>query len=142
MNDFMSNLTKVCNRLTKRSGHVFGGPHHRSIIENSRYYGHAFKYVYRNPVKAKLCELVEEYQYSTIHGLLGQSPLTFPIFHARSEIAISIPGLEPYDLIPWLNKPFPKEAEALIQAGLRRKTFGKMICPKKRKEYQELRYLI
>ncbi len=138
----MNNLTKVCNRKANRSGHVFGGPYHRSIIENSRYYGHAFKYVYRNPVKAKLCERVEDYPYSTLNGLLGQSPLTFPIFPARSEIAISIPGLEPYDLIPWLNKPFPKEAEALIQTGLRRKIFDKMLNPKKRKEYEELRHLI
>ena len=142
MNEFISNLTKSSNQLAGRSGHLFGGPHHRSIIENSRYYGHAFKYVYRNPVKAKLCDQVEDYPYSTLHGLLGLAPLTFPIFPARAEISISMPGLEPYDLLPWLNKPFPKEAERLIQIGLRRRTFSKMICRETRTEYEELRDLI
>jgi putative transposase len=142
MNELMSNLTKLSNRMVGRSGHLFGGPHHRSIIENSRYYGHAFKYVYRNPVKAKLCERVEDYPYSTLHGLLGSAPLRFPIFPPRSEIAISVPGIEPYELVPWLNKPFPKEAERLIQAGLRKKIFKKMICRKTRTEYEILQQII
>jgi putative transposase len=142
MNEFMSNLTKITNQMAGRSGHLFGGPYHRSIIENSRYYGHAFKYVYRNPVKAQICERVEDYPYSTLYGLTGFARLDFPVSPGRPEITISIPGSEPYEFLPWLNTVFPGNTESLIQAGLKKKTFGKIICRESRQEYEELRHLI
>jgi putative transposase len=142
MNDLMSNLTKKCNRASGRSGHLFGGPYYPSIIQTSRYYGHAFKYVYRNPVKAKLCVSVEEYPYSTLYGLLGNAHLPFPVFPPRSDISISLPAEETMDLLPWLNKPFPKEAESIIQRGLKNSVFDKLFCRQERREYEVLCDLI
>jgi putative transposase len=142
MNGVMSNLTKTVNRSAGKSGHAFGGPYKPSLINNSRYYGHAFKYVYRNPVRAKLCGSVEQYPFSTLNGLLGNSRLLFPISHPRPELSLCLPAVEPIDLLEWLNTPFSKESENLIQAGLRKRVFDKILCSKKRIEPEELQRLI
>jgi putative transposase len=127
MNILMSNVTRRCNRASGRSGHVFGGPYHWTLIGSSRYFGHALKYVYRNPVRALIAGSVETYPYSSLHGLLGRSHLPFPIHFTRANLELNLPDLEGPQLIPWLNTPFPKEAEELIRKNLRKRTFDTIL---------------
>lgn len=54
MKSFMRNTTKTLNLESGRSGRIFGGPYYPSIIESDQYFSQAYKYVYRNPAKAKL----------------------------------------------------------------------------------------
>jgi putative transposase len=142
MHEFMKSVSKRINLISGQTGHVFGGPYHWSIIKNSRYYGHALKYVYRNPVKARLYENVEDSPYSTLHGLLGKSHLPFPIHHTQVGMELALPTLDSYDQLAWLNKPFPTEAEHLIQKRLRRRVFDTIIDPKNRRPYQPLEELL
>jgi putative transposase len=132
MNHFMRSVSRTINLLSGRSGHVFGGPHYRSLINNSRYFGHALKYIYRNPVRAKLCSKVEDYPYSSIQGLIGLTRLPFPIFFTRVGMEASLPLLHANEQLAWLNTPFPKEAEPLIQRGLRRTLFDVVMDRKTR----------
>ena len=127
MNELLKSVSRIANTISGRSGHVFGGPYHWSLIGNSRYYGHAYKYVYRNPVKAKLTTFAEEYPYSTLQGLLGQAHLPFPIHFTQIGMEATLPkvGTDPY--LKWLNTPFLSEAENLIQKALRRKLFDIII---------------
>jgi len=127
MNVFMSSVSRLANLISGRSGHVFGGPYHWSLISNARYFGHALKYVYRNPVKANLCQKVEEYPYSTLHGLLGESRLVFPVHFTRGRMELSLPAIEPIEQLNWLNHSFSKEVEELIQKGLRKKLFDSLM---------------
>jgi putative transposase len=120
MNELVKSISRTSNRLTGRLGHLFGGSHHRSIIKDSRYFANVLKYVYRNPVKAGLCEKVEDYQFSSLHGLLGEAHLPFPISYPRMALESSLLAFEAPLQLDWLNKPFPKEAETAIQKGLRR----------------------
>jgi hypothetical protein len=78
---------------------------------------YAYKYVFRNPVKAGICQRVEEYSLSTLNR---SSPLAI------------VEGFDPYwrhipknfeERLEWLNLPTPKEQEALIGRALRRYTF-------------------
>jgi REP element-mobilizing transposase RayT len=124
MREFMKSISQHTNLLSGRSGHLFGGPYHGSLIGNSQYYGHAFKYVYRNPVRAKICTHVEEYPYSSLKGLLGMAHLPFPIHFSRVGMEIALPSTESELQLPWLNTPFPSETECRIQKGLRRRLFG------------------
>ena len=123
MNPFMSSVTKTANLLAGRTGHLFGGPYRWSLINGTRYFGHAYKYVYRNPVRAGLCEQVEEFPFSTLHGLIGSSPLQIPLFFTRAALELGLPAIEASNQLGWLNRPFPKEAEELIRRGLRKKHF-------------------
>jgi putative transposase len=125
MNYFLVNLSKAMNSTAGRTGHVFGGPYHWTLIDNSRYYGHVFKYVYRNPVKAGLCDSVESYRYSTLHGRMGSSHLGVPLTYTRLGMEESLPNCDSTEIwLNWLNRPFSTEAEYLIQTALRRKKFA------------------
>lgn len=123
MNELMKSVSRSTNLLSGRSGHLFGGPYHWSLIGNTRYFRHALKYIYRNPVRAKLCSRVESYPYSTLWGLIGLGKLPFPIFLTRIGMEISLPFLDGQRQLDWLNTPFPIEMEKLIQKGLRKKLF-------------------
>jgi putative transposase len=142
MNQFMKSTARRMNLSSGRSGHVFVGPYHWSLINNSRYFGHALKYVYRNPVRAKISERVELYPFSTLHGLLGLTHLSFPIYLTRVGMEISLPEVEGYGQLDWLNTPFPAEAETLIQRGLRRRLFDVIIDRRTRRAFEPLNQLI
>jgi REP element-mobilizing transposase RayT len=142
MNVFMSSVTRLSNLLSGRSGRLFGSRYHQSLINSSRYFGHAFKYVYRNPVRAKLCDKVEQYPYSTLHGQLGKSHLPFPLYFTKVGMELALPSSDCSAQLDWLNRPFPAEAETLIQTGLRRCTFESMIDRKTRRPIELLNGLI
>jgi hypothetical protein len=142
MNEFMKSVSRTSNYLSGRSGHVFGGPYHWSLVNSSRYFGHALKYVYRNPVKAKLCEKVEDYAFGTLQGLLGVRPLPFPVYFTRLGLEMALPAMESYSQLNWLNTPFPNEAEVLIKKGLRKKVFDTIKDRKTRQSLELLSYLI
>jgi putative transposase len=135
MDVFMSSITRIMNLVSGRSGRVFGGRYHHSLIRDSRYFRHVLKYVYRNPVRAGLASSVEDYPFSTLHGLLGRSHLPFPISRTRAAMELNLPHSEPYDQLVWLNRPFPSEAEALIRAALRKTTIQRIIDRKTRREH-------
>jgi putative transposase len=132
MDVFMTSIARTVNLNSGRLGHLFGGPYYGSVIGNSRYFGHALKYVYRNPVKAKLSQFVEDYPYSTLRGLLGYSALPFPIHFTRTPMDLSLPIFETDPFLSWLNKPFPIESEDRIRKGLKRRIFDRPIDRKTR----------
>lgn len=142
MNVFVSSVTRTANILSGRSGHVFGGPYHWSLINTSRYFGHALKYVYRNPVRAKLCARVQEYPFSTLQGLLGYAHLPFPLFLTRANLELALPSMEASEQLAWLNRPFPSEAETLIRQGLRKKLFEAIMDRKTRRLCEPLSQLL
>ncbi len=131
MNDFMRSISRRSNLKTGRTGHVFGGPYFWSLVQSSRYFSHVLKYVYRNPVRANLCEKVEDYPYSTLRGLVGAAHLPVPIHYTRSELELFLPAFEGQQQLLWLNTPFSTEVEEQIKKGLRRKLFE----PKKGTDY-------
>ncbi len=138
MNCFMSSVTRIINTRTGRSGHLFGGPYHWSLIEGTRYFGHALKYVYRNPVKAGLCSSAEDWPYSTLAGLIGNAALPIPIHYTRPGMELGLPLDRACEFLNWLNRPFPSEAEKLIGEGLKRKRFDAGV---KRSSRRKLRIL-
>ena len=122
MQGLLSASTRIIHVKTRRSGHLFGGRYFWSLIQDPLYYAHALKYVYRNPVKAELCELVEDYKFSTFSGLVGKIPLPVAIHSTASGLDRLIPVS--YDaLSQWLNQPHRAEEAAAIQRGLTKRKF-------------------
>lgn len=103
--------------------------------------GKVMSIFYRNPVRAKLCELVESYRFSTLQGLMGMAHLPFPLSFTRPGMDLILPPLESPEYLQWLNRPFPKEAEGLIQRGLRKKLFDVIIDRKTRRSFEPLNHL-
>jgi REP element-mobilizing transposase RayT len=142
MQVFLSYVTRTSNLISGRSGHLFGGRYHWTLINNTRYFGNVYKYVYRNPVRANLCVTVENYPYSTLHGQVGLSPLPFPLYETRVGMEINLASLEVHEQLKWLNSPFPKEEEELIRRGLRKRILDRIVDKRTRKPVSNLEQLL
>jgi putative transposase len=123
MREFMRSITQITNLKTGRSGRIFGAPYHWSLISSPVYFCHAYKYVYRNPVRARLCKNVEEYPFSTIERLDPREPLTFPLWYPYDSTEFWIIPNEFRARLNWLNTPFLTEHEELIRKSLRKRKF-------------------
>lgn len=118
MNYFQREVSREINSVSHRINQVFGGPYHWSLISGSNHLLTAYKYLYRNPVDAGVCRLAEEYQYSTLRGLLGFSKLIVPL--ACDDVLFD----DVEDRVNWLNTPYPSaERRDLIRKALRKRRF-------------------
>ena len=123
MQQFMRSGTKTLNRISGRSGHVFGGRYHWTVVNSSVYFAHVLKYVYRNPVRAGLCNQVENFEYSTLQGLFGIGPLPFPLYYPFEQRGFDLISNDYQEMQSWLNVPFRTEHERAIRQALRRTQF-------------------
>jgi putative transposase len=87
----------VLNRLCNLTWDALETPLFCEPIVNVEYYKHAYKYVYRNPLDAGLCYRVEDYEYSTLRGLLGRSALAVPVIDNMGLV------FGPGKVLDWLN---------------------------------------
>ncbi|MBO9666605.1 MAG: transposase [Bdellovibrio sp.] len=116
---FNRETSREITGISGRINQTYGSRFHRSLIGSPLYYLHAYKYLYRNPVEAGLCLNVEDYPYSSIQGLLGNSWLDIPVCEddnwgnfANREQTLS-----------WLNRaPIPEHWD-LVRKALKKKEF-------------------
>lgn len=66
-------------------------------IDNLSQYLNTYKYVYRNPVEAGMCGLVQNYKYSSLSSILGKSHMSLPIYDQLGVIQ------NPFQILNWLN---------------------------------------
>jgi putative transposase len=122
MKEVLGSTTRILNTKHCRSGHIFGGRYFWSLIQEPAYFAHALKYVYRNPVKAGICENVGEYPFSTYAGIVGEAPLPVPICPPFNNMDLAVPkDLERLD--QWINAAHSLEQNEAIKKALRRKRF-------------------
>lgn len=79
MNYLQRETAREINHGSKRINHVWGRPYHATVITCRSHWMNAFKYLYRNPVKAGVCAAVEEYRYSTLRMQLGFEHAFVPV---------------------------------------------------------------
>jgi hypothetical protein len=75
--------------------------------------------MYRNPVEAGLCKKVEDYQFTTLKGLLGERWLEVPICEDDNWGSLSSRDAT----LKWLNTAPPKEHWNEIQKALKKSEF-------------------
>jgi len=122
MKAFMSSLTRRLNLLSGRSGRVFGSRYHWSLIDNEHYFDCALKYVYRNPVKARMCDSVESYPFSTIRNLLNQGANLIQIEPIKGHEQL-VPEGDLMAFLNWMNHPFSNEVHSKIQKAFKKTRF-------------------
>jgi REP element-mobilizing transposase RayT len=99
MHQFMSRSSRRLTKEGNRINQTFSGRHYKCILHCQNYYLNAYKYNYRNPVTAGICDLVQQYPYSTLHGLTRQSDLMIPLCEDSTFIS------NPKGTLDWLNTP-------------------------------------
>ena len=104
------------NYRTERVNHFFGGRYKWSLVNQEIYYWHALKYIYRNPVRAGMCERVEDYKFSSLNRSAWGFDwrLTDYFFDRAKTIELDR---------DWLNQSYPGEQEMAVQKALRRREF-------------------
>lgn len=113
------------NIRNKAINHVWGGRYKWSLIESQTHYFQVYRYIYQNPLRAGICNRVEEYPYST----LKPNPLPMHTF-----IPLSFGGVE--GELHWLNERYDKEDLELIKLGLRKSQFD--VSQRKLKAFNKL----
>jgi hypothetical protein len=94
-------LSKKENFFTESLQTALGSTEENSssceAIDNLAQYLNTYKYVYKNPVEARVCLCVEDYKYSSLHGLVGKSHLGLVVHDQMGLIQ------NPFHIIYWLN---------------------------------------
>lgn len=118
LNYLIRETSRAIGRSSNRINHVFGGRTFRSCLGDYRYFEHAYKYIYRNPVEAGLCMRVEEYPFSTLQGLLGLAHSIIPV----EEDSLIFDG-NVGETLKWLNTNPSRENKDAVRRALRHPTF-------------------
>lgn len=109
-------VARKVNRSTGRMNHFFGGRYKWSVIDQDIYFWNCVKYVFRNPIRAKICQTVNEYPYSSLNRKPPKFKWTVSDFFLDPNSTVELDT-------QWLNEPFLGEIEKDIGKGLRRREF-------------------
>ena len=127
---FLREVSKEITRLSGRINQTFGGRNHKTLIEEYNYFMSTYKYIYQNPLRAGICERVEEYPYSTLHGLCGLKPLIVPLVE---DTILFNPDFDE-EVLKWLNTRPDIGFEEEMRIALRRPILDFNISRKTRKQ--------
>ena len=122
MKSFNKSLALTINQKTGRINRVFGARYKWTVIADMKYLDRVFRYLYQNPVKANLCNKVEDYPYSSIREIVGlsspaQCPL-YPIQFLGKKLEIS-----PFEFLELMSLKTSGEDNEVIQKALYHSTF-------------------
>lgn len=59
----------------QRAGHLFQDRFKSEAVEDDSYFLTVLRYIHRNPVKAKICKKVEQYEYSSLNEFFSQKSM-------------------------------------------------------------------
>jgi REP element-mobilizing transposase RayT len=114
---FMTKSSKALTKAGNRINETFAGRHYKCILNEYNYFLNAYKYNYRNPVTAEICERVEDYQFSTLSMKLGVTEKRIP--YCEDTLL-----LEDRDgILRWLNQKPDREKIEAARAGFKRQIF-------------------
>lgn len=117
---FMTETFRGIRFKSVRINHIYGGRNNKTIIKTPEYYAHCLKYVYRNPVDAKIVEKVEDYNWSSISNRKNK------IYSLISEIETGHDEYLPKDpaqRLNWFNEPYDEKVKRQIFLALKRTDF-------------------
>ena len=74
MHRVLTGYSQYYNRRYQRVGHLLQGRHKAILCQSDRYLGELVRYIHLNPVRAKIVDQPEQYQYSGHRAYLGLEP--------------------------------------------------------------------
>lgn len=128
MNRFMEMSSRRIGGQSNRINRIWGSRYYKSILSSEAYFKNAYKYNYFNPVKAGVVERCEDYQFSTLNGLLGHSQILMPL---KPDLLLMD---DPELTLTWLNSRPSDEKLSAIKAALRKSQFRHVKCPNSKKQ--------
>ena len=134
MRYFMTETSRRIARAGGRINKIYGARYKWTLITEDSYYANTIRYFYQNPLRAKLCNDVDSYPWSTLS--------------ANSNIKLS-PNLKFEQWIPadiselrkWLNRIPDGPYQLMMQKALRRSEFRFPPHPSSKRPLNELSFL-
>lgn len=115
---FMTETSRGIKNKSQRLNHIYGARNYKALITNPAYYAHCYKYIFRNPVRAEICQKIEDYKWSSLFpGNKIKKLITEPTQHAEY-----IPKNR-YELLCWLNEPTNPEHEERCRKAMHKTEF-------------------
>ncbi len=118
LNDLLRDTSKKINEESGRINQNWGGVAYRTEVTNMSYYFNVYRYVYQNPLRARLVSKAEDYPYSTLHGKLGRSYLLIPVIEDSTLFDGDLSNN-----LNWLNQNQSAQDIDWLRHGLRYKEF-------------------
>ncbi|MBY0314723.1 MAG: hypothetical protein K2Q26_04345 [Bdellovibrionales bacterium] len=122
---FLRETSKEITRLTGRINQTYGARNYKTHLSSYHYFINTYKYIYQNPLRAGICDHVENYPYSTLAGLCGNKKLIIPLME---DTLLFEPNFRD-DTLKWLNIRPSIEHEIQMKKALRK---SKMFFPSNR----------
>ena len=117
---FLRESSRSFNFYSNHVDQNWGGRHYKCEIIGYQNFLNVYKYVYQNPVRAKLCLAPETWPYSTLHGLVGASPLQVPM--VEDTLLFQQNSIN-WSTLKWLNQGIKAEDLCDVRSGLKKRIF-------------------
>lgn len=110
--EFNKRLALKIKKQTGQSSRIFGGRYKWCLIESQRYLSNCYRYIYQNPLRARLVKKCEEYEFSTLYCILGKSSFPIPL-HDRY-------GFKDEYALLWINEAIKDDDLRALKTKLNR----------------------
>ncbi len=118
MKHFMKRTSDDIRSIRGVKNHLYGDRYYPSIVSKQDYFQSVLKYIYQNPVRARLCKSVLDYEYSSLRGFIGSERMQIPIFDDYNFFDNLTGNLN------WLDTPMGIDKVEIIRTGLKRQEFS------------------
>ncbi|MCC6137296.1 MAG: transposase [Bdellovibrionaceae bacterium] len=116
MRYFMTETSRNIARAAFRINKIYGARYHRTIIKQQDHYAHTVSYLYRNSVRAQICQRVEDYPWSSLSNIQLAR-----IMNSTHFFEVDIPkGIE---LLDWLNSNYCVDYDQKVKRALKKHDF-------------------
>ncbi len=134
MRYFMTETSRRIARASGRINKIYGSRYKWTFISEASYYANTIRYFYQNPLRAKICNDVDSYLWST-RSADSKIKLT-----PDPKLETSIPS-DPDELKRWLNRIPDGPYQLMMQKALRRSEFRFPPHPTTKRPLNELSFL-
>ncbi len=125
MYEFNKNISLHLRFRTERVNKMFGGRYKRCLIQSNRYFANCYRYVYQNPMRAKLVNRCEIYPYSSLYYKAKGIGFAVPLFDKM--------GFSDEFKLIWLNETIDELEVQAIKNGLYRSVLTSLQNPMTRR---------
>jgi putative transposase len=136
MYEFNKLFTQNIRRHSKRINKILGGRYKWSIITNDQYFITVYRYIYQNPLRAKIVRSCQHYPYSTFYFEVTSSLnslkflLTSHINHLLVESSLEANLGNIQQVINYIDDLYDEKSLKEIRLGVKKSTF-KLVSPRK-----------
>lgn len=122
MRYFQSKFSHTLSKTFDCQALCFGTRYKSTLVDNPNYYANVYRYIFQNPVRAKIVKSVEVYPWSNLHGLYGFAKLEIPTY-SQLNLDGMIPSRETNAELEWLNTVLIDSEVEKIKNGLSKSIF-------------------